>query len=155
VQNEREIIKLKNEQLRVDFSSKSKEVAASLMSIAKKNDLLRTIKDELRGSRDDDSIKTVINTINKSLRQNDDWVFFQEAFNNADSEFLKNIKAQHPVLTPSDLKLCGYLRLNLSTKEMSELLNITSRSVEIKRYRLRKKLNLQHEDNLVNYILAL
>ena len=155
VQNEREIIKLKNEKLKIDFSSKSKEVAASLMSIAKKNDLLRTIKEDLRGAQDDEVIKSVINVINKSLRQNDDWELFQEAFNNADNKFLKNLKTQHPVLTPSDLKLCGYLRLNLSSKEMSELLNITPRSVEIKRYRLRKKLNLQHEDNLVNYILDL
>lgn len=155
IQNEREIIKLRNEKLKVDFSSKSKELAASLMSIGKKNDLLRTIKDELKLARGEDAVKSVVNTINKSLRENDDWDFFQEAFNNADSEFLKNLKAVHPTLTPSDLKLCGYLRLNLSTKEMSKLLSITTRSVEIKRYRLRKKLNLEHEHNLVNYILEL
>lgn len=155
VRNEKEIIKLKNEKLKVDFSGKSKELAVSLMSIAKKNDLLRTIKGELRVSGGEDSIKSVINTINKSIRQNDDWEFFQEAFNNADSEFLKKLKVLHPTLTPSNLKLCGYLRLNLSTKEIARLLNITTRSVEIKRYRLRKKLDLQHEDNLVNYILEL
>lgn len=155
VQNEGEIIKLKNEKLKVDFSSKSKELAASLLSIGKKNDLLRTIKEELKIANGENSIKSIVNTINKSLRRNDDWEFFQEAFNNADSEFLKNLKDQHPVLTPSDLKLCGYLRLNLSTKEIANLLNITPRSVEIKRYRLRKKLSLEHEDNLVTYILAL
>ena len=155
LQNEQEISKFKNDQLKVDFSGKSKELAASLMSIAKKNDLLRTVKDDLRVAKDEDAIKAVINTINKSLRQNDEWKFFQEAFNNADSEFLKKVKALHPALTPSDLKLCAYLRLNLSSKEMSELLNITVRSVEIKRYRLRKKLDLQHENNLVNYILEL
>lgn len=157
LKNEREIIKLKNDKLQLDFSSKSKELAASLMSIASKNDLLRSVKSELgtADKTDDVSIKSVINTINKSLKQDDDWEFFQEAFNNADSDFLQNLKLKHPALTPSDLKLCGYLRLNLSTKEMSNLLNITTRSVEIKRYRLRKKLDLQHEDNLVSYILGL
>ncbi|MFX0556518.1 triple tyrosine motif-containing protein [Maribacter sp. CXY002] len=155
VQNEREIIKLRNEKLKIDFNSKSKELAASLLSIAKKNDVLRSIREELRVQRGDDPIKTVIYSINKSLKQDDGWDFFQEAFNNADSKFLKNLKIKHPNLTPSDLKLCGYLRLNLSTKEISDLLNITPRSVEIKRYRLRKKLNLGHEDNLVNYILGL
>jgi DNA-binding CsgD family transcriptional regulator len=154
-QNEREIIKLKNEKLSNDFSSKSKELAASLMSIAKKNDLLRAVKNELKEDMGEDTIKSVIDDINKNLILDNDWDFFQEAFKNADSDFLKNLKAIHPLLTPGDLKLCGYLRLNLSTKEMSDLLNITSRSVEIKRYRLRKKLDLEHEDNLVNYILSL
>ncbi len=113
------------------------------------------VKDELSYAKYENSLKTIITTISKSLRLNDDWEFFQEAFNNADSEFLKKLKALHPSLTPSDMKLCGYLRLNLSSKEMANLLNITPRSVEIKRYRLRKKLNLQHEDNLGNYILTL
>lgn len=155
VQSEREIIKIKNDKLKVDFSSKSKELAASLLSISKKNDLLRRVKDELSYAKDENSVRTIIKTISKSLRGNDDWDFFQEAFNNADSEFLKKLKQLHPTLTPSDMKLCGYLRLNLSSKEMANLLNITPRSVEIKRYRLRKKLELKHEDNLVNYILAL
>ncbi|MEM9144277.1 MAG: LuxR C-terminal-related transcriptional regulator, partial [Bacteroidota bacterium] len=64
------------------------------------------------------------------------------------------IKTLHPSLTPNDLKLCAYLRLNLASKEIAGLLNISPRSVEIKRYRLRKKLNLSQGDKLVDYILA-
>jgi FixJ family two-component response regulator len=63
----------------------------------------------------------------------------REAFNNADKDFFKKIKSVHPTLTPNDLKLCAYLRLNLSSKEIGPLLNISVKSVEIKRYRLRKK----------------
>jgi AraC family chitin signaling transcriptional activator len=155
LQNEKEIIRIKNEQLEADFKSKSKELAASTMSIIKKNELLTTIKDELHSIDDESSVTPVINIIDKSLKKNDDWELFQEAFNNADSEFLKKIKTLHPSLSPNDLKLCAYLRLNLSSKEIAPLLNISSRSVEIKRYRLRKKLNLLHEENLVNYILEL
>ena len=155
LQNEKEIIRIKNEQLEVDVKSKSKELAASTMSIIKKNELLTKIKEELNYLKDKDLVKPVIYIIDKSLKQNDDWEFFQEAFNNADSGFLKKVKTLHPSLSPNDLKLCAYLRLNLSSKEIAPLLNISSRSVEIKRYRLRKKLNLQHEDNLVNYILEL
>lgn len=155
VQNEKEIIRLKNEQLQLDVKGKGKELAASTMSIIKKNELLTTIKNELGNVSDKDAVKPVIKIIDKSLKQNDDWELFQEAFNNADSEFLKNIKALHPSLSPNDLKLCAYLRLNLSSKEIAQLLHISARSVEIKRYRLRKKLQLQREDNLVNYILEL
>ncbi len=155
IQNEKEIMRIKNEQLELENKSKSKELAVSTMSIIRKNELLTTIKDELNVMGNKDVVKPVIKIIDKSLRQNDDWELFQEAFNNADSEFLKKMKTTHPSLSPNDLKLCAYLRLNLSSKEIAHLLHISPRSVEIKRYRLRKKLGLQHEDNLVNYILEL
>ena len=80
---------------------------------------------------------------------------FQEAFNNADKKFLKKIKTNHSELTPNDLRLCAYLRLNLSSKEIAPLLNISPRSVEVKRYRLRKKMNLDRDENLTTYILEL
>jgi len=78
---------------------------------------------------------------------------FQEAFNNADKNFIKKIKAIHSELTPNDLRLCAYLRLNLSSKEIAPLLNISPRSVEVKRYRLRKKMKLDHDENLTDYII--
>ena len=71
-----------------------------------------------------------------------------------DIDFLKKIKAAHPSLTSNDLRLCAYLRLNLSSNEGAPVLNISVRSVEIKRYRLRKKMELSHEQGLVEYILA-
>ena len=69
--------------------------------------------------------------------------------------FLMKIKNLHSTLTPNDLRLCAYLRLNLSSKEIAPLLNISPRSVEIKRYRLRKKMDLPHEKSLVEYILEI
>ena len=70
-------------------------------------------------------------------------------------DFLKKVKQAHAALTPNDLRLCAYLRLNLSSKEIAPLLNISVRSVEIKRYRLRKKMDLSHEQGLVEYILSI
>ena len=89
------------------------------------------------------------------MNNTDDWHAFEEAFNNADKDFLKKIKAQHPSLTSNDLRLCAYLRLNLSSKEIARLLNISARSVEVKRYRLRKKMNLEHDASLTDYILKI
>jgi len=155
-QNEKEIIKIKNEQLEKDFKSKSKELAASTMSIIKKNELLTEVKKQLLGTIESkETIIPIVNTIDKSLRNNDDWEFFKEAFNNVDRKFLKKLKKLHPNLSPNDLKLCAYLRLNLSSKEIAPLFHISARSVEIKRYRLRKKMDLPHKKNLVNYILEL
>ena len=102
-----------------------------------------------------EDLKSVIKLINNNLNTTDDWKLFEEAINNADKDFLKKIKSIHPSLTSNDLRLCAYLRLNLSSKEIAPLLNISPKSVEVKRYRLRKKMNLEHDVNLTNYILQL
>ena len=154
LENSQIIMKLNNEKLRVDIDSKSRELASSTMNIIKKNDFLNTIKTELINGDGKNTLK-VIKIIDKNLNNSDDWKMFQEAFNNADKNFLKKVKDKHPNLTPNDLRLCAYLRLNLSSKEIAPLLNISPRSVEVKRYRLRKKMDLPHDSNLTNYILEI
>jgi DNA-binding CsgD family transcriptional regulator len=96
----------------------------------------------------------VISTITKNISEGDSWSVFKDAFDSTDKDFLKKMKVAHPTLTPNDLRLCAYLRLNLSSKEVAPLLNISVRSVEIKRYRLRKKMELTHEEGLVDYVLS-
>jgi DNA-binding CsgD family transcriptional regulator len=154
LESSQKIIKLNNDKLRSNIESKNRELATSTMSIIKKNEFLNTIKQELT-SNGNSGIPKVIKFIDKNLNNTDDWKMFQEAFNNADKKFLKKIKSKHPELTPNDLRLCAYLRLNLSSKEIAPLLNISPRSVEVKRYRLRKKINLPHDANLTNYILEI
>ena len=151
---EQQIIKLQNEQLEKDMTSKNKELAASTMSIIKKNEFLTNIKEQLKES-ESSKVKSVIKTIDKDINEEYNWNLFKDAFNNADKEFFKKIKSKHADLTSNDLKLCAYLRLNLSSKEIAPLLNISVKSVEIKRYRLRKKMLLPREVNLVEYILAI
>lgn len=157
LETEQELMKIKNQQLEQDFESKNRELAASTMSLIKKNELLSMIKDDLRKNSEEGnkSIKSVITTINKNISEEDTWNIFKDAFNNADKDFLKKVKNLHPSLTPNDLRLCAYLRLNLSSKEIAPLLNISVRSVEIKRYRLRKKMDLAHEEGLVEHILSI
>jgi len=151
--SEKELIEVKNKQLKQDVESKNRELAVSTMSMIKKNELLSVIKKEIITNTDQKSIKKVIKIIDESLNDNDDWKMFEEAFNNADKDFINKIKSLHSSLTPNDLRLCAYLRLNLSSKEIAPLLNISSKSVEVKRYRLRKKMNLPHDVNLTTYIL--
>ena len=154
LESSQQIIKLNNDKLRNDIESKNRELASSTMNMIKKNEFLSTIKTELvEGGQK--NISKVIKIIDKNLNNSDDWKMFQEAFNNADKNFLKKVKDKHSNLTPNDLRLCAYLRLNLSSKEIAPLLNISPRSVEVKRYRLRKKMNLPHDSNLTSYILEL
>lgn len=146
------VMKIKNEKLNSNIESKNRELAISTMSIIKKNKVLNKIKKEIKNSKDNDNIEA-IKLIDNNLNDNKDWSFFEKAFNNADKDFFGKIKKEHPDLTPNDLRFCAYLRLNLSSKEMAPLLNISTKSVETKRYRLRKKLGLEHDDSLVNYML--
>ncbi|OIQ41301.1 MAG: hypothetical protein BM563_01040 [Bacteroidetes bacterium MedPE-SWsnd-G1] len=154
LESSQQLMKIRNDSLRMDIESKNRELAISTMSLIKKNEFLSDIKTELDKPGSNSNLKSVMNIIDKNLNSNDDWNLFKEAFNNADREFFKKIKDMHPALTPNDLKLCAFLRLNLSSKEIAPLLNISTRSVEIKRYRLRKKMDLPHETNLVQHILA-
>ena len=149
------IIELQNEQLEKDMANKNKELAISTMNLIKKNEFLTNIKEKLKQSNDSSEVRSVIKTIDKDISEEDNWNFFREAFNNADRDFFKKIKASHPNLSSNDLKLCAYLRLNLSSKDIAPLLNISIKSVEIKRYRLRKKMNLPHEMNLTDYIMEI
>lgn len=158
MENEQEIMKIKNEQLTEVVDKKNKELAVSNMNLIKKTELLNIIKEDLKNSEDSSTnrnIKSVISTISKNIKEEDTWNVFKEAFDNVDNDFLKKVKIKHPSLTPNDLRLCAYLRLNLSSKEIAPLLNISVRSVEIKRYRLRKKMDLPHEKGLVEHILSI
>jgi DNA-binding CsgD family transcriptional regulator len=154
LESTQEIIKINNEKLRNDIENKNRELAISTMNIIKKNEFLNSIKTELINT-DEKKYSNVVKIIDKNLNNTDDWKMFQEAFNNADKNFLKKVKKKHSNLTPNDLRLCAYLRLNLSSKEIAPLLNISPRSVEVKRYRLRKKMTLPHDSNLTNYILEI
>jgi AraC family chitin signaling transcriptional activator len=152
--SKKELVEFKNEQLNQSIENKNRELAISTMSMIKKNSLLGSIKAELQSLSNLSGLSSVIRIIDHNINNDDDWNFFEVAFNNADQDFLKKIKEIHPNLTPNDLRLCAYLRLNLSSKEIASLLNITSKSVEIKRYRLRKRMNLEHGTNLISYILS-
>lgn len=153
---ELQLSRINNQQLQQDIESKNREMAISTMNLVKKNELLQQIKDNLLAAqKPEKNIKDVISTINKNIDEAETWNLFKDAFENADQDFFKKIKELHPELTPNDLKLCAYLRLNLSSKEIAPMLNISVRSVEVKRYRLRKKMDLEHEAGLVEYILNL
>lgn len=157
LENEQQLMKLRNDQLSEVVDSKNRELAVSTMSLINKNQLLSVIKEDLKktASEDNRSVKSLIMSITKNISEEDSWKVFKEAFDSTDKDFLKKVKMTHSSLTPNDLRLCAYLRLNLSSKEIAPLLNISIRSVEIKRYRLRKKMGLAHEKGLVEYILSI
>ncbi|WP_299126778.1 triple tyrosine motif-containing protein [uncultured Winogradskyella sp.] len=155
LENKRRLIQFKNKNLQLDIDNKNRELGTATMNLVKRNELLNNIKESLVKSKSLDDIKHVVRVINSNLNNTSDWKLFEEAFNNVDKDFMKRIKKLHPAITPNDLRLCAYLRLNLSSKEIAPLLNISHKSVEVKRYRLRKKMDLDHDQSLTNYILEI
>ena len=101
--NTKALVEAKNEQLSQRIENKNRELAISTMSMIKKNTLLGSIKDELLNLKDLSEVKQVVRHIDKNINNDDDWNFFEEAFNNADQDFLKKIKDIHR-LTPNDLR---------------------------------------------------
>ncbi len=157
---EQEVIKLRNEKLRLEKIQKDKELANTTMQIIQKSKSLIAIKKSLKSlSRDLDQhpainqVNMIIKKINRNIDTDKQWEVFESHFENVHEEFLKRLKEEHPDLTPRELKLCAYLRLNISSKEIANLMNISVRGVEISRYRLRKKLGLGHDQNLTDFIL--
>lgn len=155
LKNKEEMMKLRNSNLQKSVESKNREIAAATMATIKTNKFLHQILEDLKNLNPGPDVNGIIRTIRRSLDKGDDWKFFEEAFNNTDPNFIKNLKNLHPKLTQSDLKLCAYLRLNLTTKEIAPLFGISSRSVEIKRYRLRKKMNLKSGVTLIDHIISI
>jgi DNA-binding CsgD family transcriptional regulator/ligand-binding sensor domain-containing protein len=160
--NAQKIVHLKNEQLKSELAGKSRELANSALHIVAKNELLQNIQQELLQLKDtagrklpEEQLRKIQQVIAEGRSEERDWDLFENSFNEAHENYFKKLKAGHAELTPNDLKLCAYLRMNMSSKEIASLLNITVRGVEIRRYRLRKKLNLDHEKNLVEFLLEL
>ncbi len=151
--NERRLMQLRNQQLQADIDSKNRELALSTMSLIRKNELLIALRNRLQHHNGNGAVHDIVRDINHHINEDGTWELFQEAFNNADKDFLHKMKTRYPGLTPRDLRLCAFLRLNLSSKEIAPLLNISVRSVETKRHRLRKKMGLAQGQNLVDYIL--
>jgi len=155
-----EIMKLQNEKLQAEISHKNLQLADSTLSIIKKNEVLIEIKNELEKQKEDLGVRyparylqRLTTLIDKNISNDNDWEIFEALFDQAHENFFKRLKQSFPDLTQSDLKLCAYLKLNLSSKEIAPLLNISIRGVEIRRYRLRKRLSLSSDENLVEYIM--
>lgn len=162
-EKEKEIIGLKNQKLQYELRHKSQDLASSTMNLIRKNEMLLDINNNLDKisieiTEKPDSaniirkIKKMQDDIKKNIEHDNNWKKFQENFDLVYENYLKRLGEQYPVLTVSDKKLCAYLKMDLSSKDIAPLLNMSFRSVEMSRYRLRKKLNLERDVNLTEFL---
>lgn len=158
--SEAEIVRLKNEKLEAELQLKNKELTTTAINLVQRGEILHKVKDEVlrlnKTSGDTDhpeDIKKIIRMLEPEKFKMD-WDQFALHFNQAYDDFLIALKREYPKLTPTEIKLCAYLRLNMSSKDIARIMSITIKSVELSRYRLRKKLELSPEENLFNFLMA-
>ena len=157
---EAERIRAKTEKLEHEVTYKSKMLANSAMTMVQKNNMLNELKEVIKNeSPQADSVQAVrgklLKLIDRNLNSDESWEIFDRNFAEVNQDFIERFKAAHPEITPGDLRLAAYIRMNLSSKEIAPLLQISVRSVENKRYRLRKKMNLDSDTNLSEYLMRL
>lgn len=151
------------ERLQNELKHKSSELASSTMSLIHQNDILQKLDADMqelsesvrRDERKANVTKRISDirlSLQESMNNDEGWKKFEENFNLVYDDFMTQLTKRFPLLKISDRKLCAYLRMGLSSKDMASLLNMSVRSVETARYRLRKKLNLEQGDNLTDFI---
>jgi hypothetical protein len=159
---EKEIAQLKNEKLSNEMIHRDKELANQTMNIIQKNKLLMKLKDELRNiskNADSQQFKSKLASITKRLDKEIDSkqqnIIFETYFDEVHEEFFIKLKHKFPGITTKEMRLCAYIKMNLTSKEIAALLNISDRGVEISRYRLRKKLELPRETYMPDFLNSL
>lgn len=158
--SEEEIIRLKNAQLQAEIDYKNQELTSSAMNLIQKNKLLTNLKNSLKtlssepvNEETSAQLVRLVRSIDKDLEGNEHWSAFADSFDQVHGKFITRLKESFPELTPQEVKFSAYIRMNLNTKEIANLLGISVRGVEIGRYRVRKKLGLTRQDNLTNFLL--
>lgn len=152
-QAEMRSIELKNELIKSELSSKEKRMNELLEVIRQKNQKLEELNSKLTDKEKMEKAD-VLSSVSEAFNSEVEWENFRTSFEQIHSGFFDKILSIHPTLTAYELRLCALLRLNLSSKEIGSILNISASSVNTGRYRMRKKMNLTETDDLVRYLMT-
>ncbi|HAS45534.1 MAG TPA: hypothetical protein DCS93_33930 [Microscillaceae bacterium] len=149
------------DKVRSELNLKNQQLASQTLHMLQKNQILNELKGMVSDVRKEKDYKKatkkfsqLANLIDYGINLDKDWEGFQKIFEQLHPDFYANLKGQFPGLTPNDLHLCALLKLNLSTREIADLLGIAQESLKVKRYRLRQKMGLESDRNLNEFIIT-
>ena len=151
---------LKSQMLEEELRKKANELTLQTTALVKRNEATQILLEELDkqkealGERYPNKLYNRLRSLMESTLNNQaDWVQFESYFNSAHQNFMERLRQQYADLTAGDLRICCLLRMNLSTKEIASLMNVSIRAIELRRYRLRKRLSLDANTNLVDFLM--
>lgn len=157
-----EINRLKTEKMKDEIRLKKNQLTKSAMSLMDRNDFINQIQkslnevmSEAKSTKAKAKLKRLISDIEKNKKDNQDWNEFEILFNETNDNFTRKVKERFPSLSSQEIRLCIYLRMNLNIKEVANLTHVSPRAVEMARHRLRKKLGLSKEDNLLDIVMKI
>ncbi len=160
VERDRELIRQQSEQYRAQLESKSKDLNASALSLAQKNEVISALKQRIQslsrsGSEaNPESLRELLRMIEEHLRGDKQMEGVTKQLSDFHQDFLHKLSAEFKNLTPTEIKICSLLKLNLNTKEIADFLCVSFKSVEVYRARIRKKLGLGEGENLSAFIVG-
>jgi DNA-binding CsgD family transcriptional regulator len=143
--------------LKNELEFKVKELTSFTLNMIKKKEAIQTVKEsleEIRNQTDGEvrnQLNKIVSTINFSQHVSNDWDSFRLYFDQVNQGFFDNLRSAYPQLNPKDLKVCALIRLNIDTKQIASILDISPESVKIARHRLRKKLGITKEESLTTF----
>ncbi len=159
------IISLEEENLQSELKHKTEELVRTTLNIVRKNEILQDIKKEAlsisKAIKEENFVNIrrstlrLVSNIDNNLEHDDDILIFETAFDSVHHDFFKYLDVHFPTLNKKEKMMCAYIKMNLMSKEIAPLLNISLRGVEIARYRLRKKLELEEGVNLAEFLQKL
>ncbi|MEZ4897507.1 MAG: tetratricopeptide repeat protein [Saprospiraceae bacterium] len=158
---EKAAAELAREQLESELLFKQKELTSHTLHLIQKNELLEELKSRLASMKQSAASNTareiakIDHLIDFDRYQDEDWENFKSYFNQVHPEFESQLKASYRDLTANDLKLAALIRMNLSSKQIATINNVSTLAVKKARYRLRKKLNITEEESLEDLLMAL
>ena len=157
---EQKMLAIEKQKLSNELAYKNKELTTNVMYLLKKNEFISAISDKLKntnqGQKEDNEtiINNVISELDKSTTENT-WTEFEVRFQEVHVDFYNSLSRQFPDLTPNELRLCAFLRLNMTSKEIADITYQSAESLKSARYRLRRKLGLGSHENLIAYLAKL
>lgn len=161
IQTEKENINLLEARMAAEVGAQQKALSAQTLHVIEKNEILKEIQSKLKAALEQDpkeqrkKLRNLMKQIDANLGQDRDWESFKHTFENVHQDFLKNLNSRNPSLTTGDVKLACLMKMNLSSREIAATLGISTESLRISRYRLRKRLQLSEGMDLQHYLRCL
>lgn len=154
---QQEINRLEQEKLQENIDSKSRALASLAVSIVQKNSILQELKEKISENWNSKSslenkIKSILSDIDNNMDMEEEWNNFKQHFEQVHPNFFTKLDQICPELTPHEIRFCTYIKMNLSAKDIAQMMNVTNRAIQMNRHRIKKKMYLEEDVDFTNFV---